>query len=551
MSISNSLCSNDRNLLNRATSPNSEPTPGYLYRDILETIKLNFNLSVAIEEYLLSKLSRPEPYIKFKCIKLLRYLITNIPQGFDIVKISSNSSLLQCKGYRCPNSEFNSEYLSSLVRTEAGELFNEISKHTNAMNTMHNANMVGFGSNMGHTSTKMEGFGNYGSPPPRRSSPGTLKSLSAVASKYISSSVIEVIENVGSAITTTAMEQIEKYVGTGNGTSTRSFQTVPTFSTHPPVEKRQPMPNLLPNLLEAPTSPSSSEAIQGGSEFTVVNEILTFSGIKTTPSQQVLDDFFERLKPLDVGLVLEELLRRLNTRTTKWQLHLRILCILEAIIKSGILSVEMHKTLVSKLHPMLQKCKSEPQLKNKSIRLESLLSSGSSNSCDILGFDSGKTGNNGDLTSRSNKSMDEFPSFTANSSGQFDLFGSLESKVAQDTLDPFASSPSSEPFTNNVNKTKPKDDFDDLFGDLTVSSPPVGNARGDNANTATSENTSSTNVIDFVTTSSSSPTIVKEQKQDTLLDNFDPFDITTTSASQPKASFGAKDSNLLGDFDFI
>ncbi|KAK1937633.1 hypothetical protein X943_003460 [Babesia divergens] len=416
------LNSAQRSLLSRATSATSEPTPGYVYKDVTDMVASNLSILSAVEDYLLHKLARPEPYVKVKCLKLLKNLCNRLPQDFHRNKVCQCYAVMECRSYKAPYSEYNGDYLCQMVRNEVEELLKTVYENQNSTHPggTHGAvtqeRMVGFGntpamqnisrnpaggSNVGYGgggnnaqypgnvgAGKMEGFGNY--VPPRSSSHSNgntaFKLISDVASKYLPSSLFGKIEQVGSAITSTAIDQIERHLSSNSdghvhvppaGYST-SFATMASNSSISSSKYRSQdikmEKSLLPSLIEnSDIQRGAADDVSGDAETKLVKEILTFSGIKVVPSQQIINDFLTRIKEVNVKYVVDELLQNINNRANKWQLQLRILCIFEALIISDHMPADVREHLRRELEPILVKCREESQLRNKTDRLMQLL----------------------------------------------------------------------------------------------------------------------------------------------------------------------------------
>ncbi|GBE61022.1 hypothetical protein, conserved [Babesia ovata] len=489
------LSASQRNLLSRATSATSEPTPGYVYKDITDMVLRDPAILPTVEDYLLQKLARNEPYIKFKCLKLLKNLCARMPHEFDRNKVCHCHSVIEARSYRAPYSEHNGDYLCQMVRNEVEDLLkviygqqdpsgaygappsvppqNRMIGFGNMPTAQHSANnqfgntnpanqgyslpsnyAVGFGNtpsgnkaawgntgfgntgygnqssmastgvgnmgfgnqggvsssgsgnmgfgNQGFGNTavgsssfgnvaggrKMEGFGNFTSKTPvnRSASSQAFKVISDVANRFIPSSIMDKIERVSSAFTSTTLDQIERHVTSAFDKRKHAMQDpyaaafvspnrpVPGFVQ--PSFNPQPERTLLPSLIpDAHAQRNTAEDVSGEMEAKLVKDILTFSGIKVTPSQQIIDDFLMRLKDANVRYVVDELLRSINNRANKWQLQLRILCVFEALLLRASLAEDVLTRLAAELQPILVKCREESQLKNKAYRVMQLLNS--------------------------------------------------------------------------------------------------------------------------------------------------------------------------------
>eukprot|EP00569_Conticribra_weissflogii_P008605 CAMPEP_0171363788 /NCGR_PEP_ID=MMETSP0879-20121228/3584_1 /TAXON_ID=67004 /ORGANISM="Thalassiosira weissflogii, Strain CCMP1336" /LENGTH=818 /DNA_ID=CAMNT_0011871005 /DNA_START=132 /DNA_END=2588 /DNA_ORIENTATION=+ len=61
----------DKSALNRATDSTSAPTPGYLYNDIAKSCSTSPQVCIETVQFLTSKLSKNNPHVKKKCLKVL------------------------------------------------------------------------------------------------------------------------------------------------------------------------------------------------------------------------------------------------------------------------------------------------------------------------------------------------------------------------------------------------------------------------------------------------------------------------------------------------
>ncbi|UKJ90111.1 hypothetical protein MACJ_001039 [Theileria orientalis] len=605
-----SLSSSYRNQLSKLTSASSESPPGYLYKELVEYIKTDLSKLNEIEEYIINKLSRKEPFIKIKCLKLLKHLCTNFPKDFIRTKVTQSQAVLECKNYRTPANEYNGDYLSKLVRSEFEELIKVVCSYDsigNKAELQFESKMVGFGNNQytnqssnyqapggfgnpnlsnpntsyhnpnmgyanashgnpsygnssyasanygqggnrgvgGYGNPGMMGFGNPNMPRTQSTSSNSftsfasnftptvselknagnnaLKIITHAANKYIPSEIRDKLEKVGTAITSTASEQFEKYLGgrspvgrsssrglnnsmynnrgygsnypQGFGSTQQGFgpshgnvnyppgggpssynpasysavdyksqqqysqsqynpqqfvnqqafsphgyssmqhmASAATFSQQPTLSnassinqvfdpfpkqesftlsyqragsvgsfqsKAEPTVDLL-----ATESTTSKYTVPGEREVEFVKEMLTFTGIKVSPSPRLIDEYMEKMKEMDKKIVVNELLKHLNARSSKWQTHFRILCIFESLFQRGGLDDSTVKELKKTAIPIFNKCKEEAQLSNKASKLLAMLSG-------LTG--TGVTDEVSDLFGKSDTSSDMFSTNTGES----------------------------------------------------------------------------------------------------------------------------------------
>lgn len=64
----------DRNLLANATSADDSPTPGYMFNEISRSTLANYTACTQIQEYLLSRITKNNHNIKFKCLMIIKHI---------------------------------------------------------------------------------------------------------------------------------------------------------------------------------------------------------------------------------------------------------------------------------------------------------------------------------------------------------------------------------------------------------------------------------------------------------------------------------------------
>ncbi|UKK02347.2 hypothetical protein MACK_001706 [Theileria orientalis] len=621
-----SLSSSYRNQLSKLTSASSESPPGYLYKELVEYIKTDLSKLDEIEEYIINKLSRKEPFIKIKCLKLLKHLCINFPKDFIRTKVTQSQAVLECKNYRSPANEYNGDYLSKLVRSEFEELIKVVCSYDSIGNKLESQSenkMVGFGNNqytnqssnyqapggfgnpkmsnpnasynpnMGYGNTSYgnttygnanygpggnRGVGGYGNPGmmgfgnpnmPRTQSTNSnsftsfasnftptvselknagnnaLKIITHAANKYIPSEIRDKLEKVGTAITSTATEQFEKYLGgrspmgrsssrglnnsmynnrgygssypqgfgstqqgfgpsqgnvnyqPGGGHSSYNAASYSAVDYKSQQQYSQSQYNPQPFVNQQPFNPQGYGSIQhtasaatfsqqpslshAGSinqgfdpfpkqqsftqrerEVEFVKEMLTFTGIKVSPSPRLIDEYMEKMKEMDKKIVVDELLKHLNARSSKWQTHFRILCIFESLFQRGGLDETTVKELKKTAVPIFNKCKEEAQLSNKASKLLAMLSG-------LTG--SGATDEVSDFFGNSNASRDMFSTNTREST----LKTMTSSNIVQHKEVDLFEGKSEDIFSNKSSGTNPAlvpvgsnlDEFDLFFSNTT------------------------------------------------------------------------------------
>ena len=61
----------DKSLVNKATSADDQPTPGYMYNEIARITHASAEASKQLEEYLIKRLKKDNVHQKLKCLKVI------------------------------------------------------------------------------------------------------------------------------------------------------------------------------------------------------------------------------------------------------------------------------------------------------------------------------------------------------------------------------------------------------------------------------------------------------------------------------------------------
>lgn len=64
----------DKNILNDATSNDDSPTPGYLLNEISKATIANYTASTQLQDFLVARINKPNPNIKYKCLVLVKHV---------------------------------------------------------------------------------------------------------------------------------------------------------------------------------------------------------------------------------------------------------------------------------------------------------------------------------------------------------------------------------------------------------------------------------------------------------------------------------------------
>ncbi|SOV83583.1 conserved Plasmodium protein, unknown function [Plasmodium sp. gorilla clade G3] len=146
----------NRLILNKATSSNDEPTPGYLYNEITQMTFCSKESLSLVGEYLLKKLQRTDLNVKLKTLKIMKHLCDKKRADFRNFLKKKMDIIKECQSCNIVNDELKGETPSMLVRKEATDLIKLIysydatenvmkSSSNNSQDTMKNNRIEGFG----------------------------------------------------------------------------------------------------------------------------------------------------------------------------------------------------------------------------------------------------------------------------------------------------------------------------------------------------------------------------------------------------------------------
>lgn len=146
----------NRILLNKATSSNDEPTPGYIYNEIYQMTFCSNDSLTQVVDFLIKKLRRNDLNVKLKTLKLLKHLCDNrridirnyLKKQIDVIKVCQNCDIVV--------DELKGEIPSMQVRKEADELIKIIYSYDITENTIKPK----FAGNKQTHKNRIEGFGN-------------------------------------------------------------------------------------------------------------------------------------------------------------------------------------------------------------------------------------------------------------------------------------------------------------------------------------------------------------------------------------------------------
>lgn len=164
----------DRNALARATEQSSSPTPGYLYNDIAKQAATSPSISSEILSYLIRRLSKNNPHVKYKTLKTISMVCQNansrgVFKRTVVQDMQAIREIKDCLNYRGKPDAVHGDELFERVRNQAKETLDIVySDDPSSSNSTMNLSGVGRGS--GSYSAAGYGGGGYGNPPGASSS---------------------------------------------------------------------------------------------------------------------------------------------------------------------------------------------------------------------------------------------------------------------------------------------------------------------------------------------------------------------------------------------
>ena len=72
----NSISDMDKSLVNKATSPDEVPTPGYMYNEIARITHASADASKSLKDYLLKRLKKDSVHVKTKVLRVMKHCCT-------------------------------------------------------------------------------------------------------------------------------------------------------------------------------------------------------------------------------------------------------------------------------------------------------------------------------------------------------------------------------------------------------------------------------------------------------------------------------------------
>lgn len=140
----------DRSALNKATSADDTPTPGYLYTEIAQSTFADLNACQQLADYLIKKLEKDNPHVKLKCLKIIKHVCEQGKPEFKRAIQRKAEVVKACLQYRGTPDPLKGDAPNKAVREEADLAVKAVFSSNASLNA------YGFSTGQGK---KMQGFG--------------------------------------------------------------------------------------------------------------------------------------------------------------------------------------------------------------------------------------------------------------------------------------------------------------------------------------------------------------------------------------------------------
>jgi len=388
----------DRALLNKATSSDETPTPGYMYGEIVQITHAGPQACEQLEDYLLKKLPKDSAQVKLKCLRIIKNVCDkgrpdfkrNIQKKADIVKA--------CLSYRGQPHPLKGDEPSKAVREEAEATLKVIFSSTqqNAYGQIrsdqganYDANKFKSVSSTAYASSnynqsgyqveedysrgnRMSGYGNPAFNNRPREEPTMFQKATdtawAIASK--------VSEKLPAALNR----------GRPSGGPSSMNGSVPPFGDSAMPGGPVWRPPTLPHNDHSASYANVQNRWGAGSgherqperepageyESRLVDELCAPGGARVALSQPILDEFCQKCESLDSDAVADHLLR--NLAEGEWQTKLKALCAVEALVDANLDGIT--GAIYERGEDILPACKEVPQCHMRAEKVLNLLGFG-------------------------------------------------------------------------------------------------------------------------------------------------------------------------------
>ncbi|KAH3745144.1 protein MODIFIED TRANSPORT TO THE VACUOLE 1 [Pelomyxa schiedti] len=335
----------------KATSDDTDPTPGYVY---IEINKLSATASHELVDYLIKRLHKNSPFVKSKVLKVVKHGLDGGSPSFRSELQPKVDEFRHCLSFSGPPDPLRGDEPYVTVRKEAQDVINMLfqapsPRRDNMKDSPHTA-VTAYS-----TRTSMPaiegGYGGMGSGGSLNTNSGTSTAVSA-----LSQAGTAVVNASASAVSTaaSAVAELIKKVGgkTDEGAYSSSIES-PSSGRYTPAafKYNQPSSNYgsfefhnsapktyyerqnmqLPATPPTHRQPNESRTEDSDSpEYILVHNFATDSGIRVIPTQTELIEFVTSAKGLEKPVVIDETLKALSDKS--WKVRMKALCAIEAML---------------------------------------------------------------------------------------------------------------------------------------------------------------------------------------------------------------------------
>ncbi|XP_074606040.1 AP-4 complex accessory subunit tepsin-like isoform X2 [Acropora palmata] len=294
-------------MLKKYTSDDDNPTPGYIFQDINQITYETITSCNSLLDFLIDRLKKQSPCVKYKVLKILCYLANNGHSEFRSGLRHKAAVIREAESFTGEMDYLRGDALNQRVRATASELigllFNVESSETTSMHSM-----------IGPSGKKMEGFGNSHSQPAKNKT--WLDSLMTFA------------EHLPNAANVLKPKNNNMEVSTVSGRSSAIAFVNYTDSTNATSDFGKFLDS--DDYVQLHEEGESENMVSV--EAHLVDEITCEGGIRNVPSKESLNQFTKRCSSLNLSKVLEALNQRMLEPVTEVQI--KSLYVLEHLLKS-------------------------------------------------------------------------------------------------------------------------------------------------------------------------------------------------------------------------
>lgn len=369
----------DRGLLNKATTADYEPVPGFTLSSItsmsLYFLKLVYSLEMThegpaickqLEEYVISKLAKDHSGVKLKVLRIIRFVCENDGSHEFRRLIQRKSELIrQCESYRGTQDPLRGDSPNKAVRDEAAATMK-------ALFAAENSGIASGQAAPNPIQSRIQGMGytefvpaapaasyqpqpTYSSGPRQMASIGNPYYNNYVPSGSGSASFSSIMQSENptreliSAVTTGVQSVVETIAQKANPylpDHMRTTSTPPIFSSGysgssmaPPARSDWAPPRLTPPPSHVVEETRSSDSLALDSSVvakSLVNELCLSNAARVVPTQQSLDAFVAKCESVDGTRLGQALVAKLNDPSVQWVHKVKVLSGIEALHAAGL-----------------------------------------------------------------------------------------------------------------------------------------------------------------------------------------------------------------------